>query len=122
LYIAGGVVFSCWFGAILCGMSLACVFIVMPLDKYMDKKLAASELSDESVKAALLVNKVSNDPEEDMVGVNGEHGDAQTTAVSVRDVLKFTLIFWVISLSCVTVYGEFCHSSRLVSQMAPRTG
>lgn len=106
--------FSCWFGSILCAMSLACVFAVMPIDKFMDNKIAAAAVSDEAVKASLLVNKVSNE-EEEMVPPAPE-----PMPVSIKDVMKFSFIFWVLSVSCVTVYGEI-GTTHFLSSLADRT-
>jgi MFS family permease len=68
-----GLVFACWFGALLCGASILCVLCTIPIDKAFDMKLEKlrkpllenmEQVSDTSL------NPVSNDKHNTMISVD----------------------------------------------------
>ena len=86
-------------------MSLSTVLIASPIDKWMDKQIENETKVDDDagLKASLLIGKV--DGEESIHLKSEEDIPADQVPVSVKDITKFSLIFWVLSLSCVVVYG-----------------
>lgn len=62
-----GLVFACWFGALLCGASVFCVILTMPIDKAFDLKLEKLRKPLlEDVDASVSVNPMINDGQSKM--------------------------------------------------------
>lgn len=101
------IIFALWFGAMLCGMGVVCVLITMPIDRALDTQL------DKTTKYSALQqgeNDTTNVLLSPIVGENDEKDSTSTYSteapqVSFRDVLSLSHIFWVLVVSCVTVYG-----------------
>lgn len=120
-----GIVFAFWFGTILCGFSIFCVLLTIPIDKAMDNRIARWKLeglyiltagNDET--GADSMEKTSafnfsdsgddlreNDKERDEAGSLLSNTTLQAEEVTWKDVFKLTHIFWVLVVSCVVVYG-----------------
>lgn len=97
-----GVVFACWFGAILCGLSVLFVVITMPIDRHMDEKIRAeAEQMDVEENKKALISHVEH--------TNSNHATNSLVNPSpptqLRDCLSFPVIFWVLAVSCVVIYG-----------------
>lgn len=126
---SAGVGFACWFGVIICAMSVGCVLLTMPIDAYMAKKyshkLLPQEDDNDSSHYADFNSKANAN---EIVGgetssgnnspplfshQNSTFGDDSNTEVTAvapqvqfRDVFKLKRILWVLSISCFSIYGE----------------
>lgn len=103
-----GVPFACWFGVFLCAGSLLCVVVTMPIDKYMDVK---GRVGDQVSKISHhLLATEDPDTGDDVIKFGEGGADAEDVPspppASIRDITKFSHIFWVLVMSCVVVYGE----------------
>jgi len=114
-----GIVFAFWFGTILCGFSIVCVLLTIPIDKAMDMRIvrladggglyipaATSAVEDEKAgdnnKAKSVITFAGDEETNDTQSANKLK---DTQQVQWRDVLTFTHIFWILVVSCVVVYG-----------------
>ena len=80
---------SMWVGAIICGGSLACTLMLVPIDKKIEKRL-----------------------EEE----NGESADVKVDEkIKLTDVKNFALPFWLLTISCVVVYGTVLPFNNVAS-------
>jgi hypothetical protein len=117
-------IFAMWFGAMLCGMSMICVLLTIPIDRGMDAELekitkyapvANAEVEDLAAAQRELrgsASDVANPlvPVYDMQAITEKEEQEQAEAdnaenVSFNDALKLPRIFWVLVASCVVVYG-----------------
>lgn len=112
--------FSVWFGTILCGISFVNVLIISIIDSGMDTVLNKKGLislneddNDEENREdqgpeSLRVNLLT-DQEGSMrsVAINSSDGIpiVDDKEVTFSDVFNFSHAFWVLSISCVVVYG-----------------
>jgi len=78
-----------WIGAIICGVSLGCTLLLVPIDKRMEKKLEQ---------------------------VNGESATVKSDEkISLTDVRFFKAPFWLLTLSCIVVYGTVLPFNNVAS-------
>eukprot|EP00039_Didymoeca_costata_P016515 m.297845 g.297845 ORF g.297845 m.297845 type:complete len:690 (-) comp16404_c0_seq4:67-2136(-) len=82
---------SLWVGAIICGASLACTLVLIPIDK-----LAEAKLKRDNPAAA----KIQVEEEE----------------ISLTDVRYFKLPFWLLTFSCFVVYGTVIPFNSIAGQ------
>jgi MFS family permease len=124
-----GVVFALWFGALVCGISFFCTAVIVPLDKGLDIMLEKSERMREPLLADVVENSDANDAamkqaeildrDDSLTGINstkggkgGKDSDAglddgdENTDVDIWAVKDFEIPFFVLTLSCVVVYGK----------------
>ena len=99
-----------WVGAVICGGSLLSAAMLTPVEKAAKAKLRDGERVSEDLKAALL-----EAPEPKVRSISAER--LSTSALSLKDVEEddeeirltdvknFGSIFWLLSLSCLVVYG-----------------
>eukprot|EP01031_Cornospumella_fuschlensis_P028549 gene28549-34461_t len=112
-----GVVFALWFGCILCGLSLICVVLTIPIDKAMDggSKGAYTPLLAEDLASPLhspshqdanvcLSKSIENSGEGVCLGEGEEREKEASAAPTWQDVLALKHIFWILVVSCVVVY------------------
>ncbi len=95
-----GIVFASWFGVIMCAISVLSVVITMPIDRHMEKKTQLkhhllSQFDDDDNKQRLIHNNSDEKPPP----TDPEH------KTQFRDVFKFTIIFWILCISCIAIYG-----------------
>lgn len=99
------IVFALWFGAILCGVGVGCVFLTIPLQKNAEVAtlMAKKNLGPD---ALLLEADESKELQEELL-LKGDESSLveEQEQPSIKDVTKFPVIFWVLVVSCVTVYG-----------------
>lgn len=143
---------SLWFGTLVCIMSVMCVLVVMPIDKYMDMKMglhkealsikdletlrrsnskasAASLLSHKNSRVhsratneltKKLINESAHYNEEELGegGYGDENAEEEVIEVpQLKDVFKFSRIFWVLVFSCVVVYGSVLPFNNVSSSL-----
>lgn len=116
-----GVGFALWFGAILCGSSVMCTIGIASVSKsfemYMERFQSIGDAS------ALLGGDNDEDEEADRLAADDIADDAPiggtavstklstktnrtvVNEVSFKDVLSFDHAFWILTVSCVVVYG-----------------
>lgn len=82
---ADGVVFASWFGAILCAGSVGAVLATLPVDKSFDKFRDSNSIN--------------------TVGKDKVKSDEPENKISLRDVLSFRRLFWLLVVICILVYG-----------------
>lgn len=119
-----GVVFALWFGALVCGISFFCTSLIIPIDKGLDIVLEKSE----KMREPLLTDVVENsdakqeeilDRDDSFTGLNSTKGgkssdvlsdngseDGNAADVDIWAVKDFEIPFFVLTLSCVVVYGK----------------
>lgn len=105
---SSGVVFASWFAVVLCAMSVMCVVITMPIDRYFDKMslLQHSLLSTEDVEdnKGLLVKTVDG-RDHLLVGGEEQQPQAPVNTTQFKDIFSFSKTFWILAISCVAIYG-----------------
>lgn len=80
---------SMWIGAIICGASLGVTLLLVPIDKRMEKKLEK---------------------------VNGESATVKSDEkISLTDVRYFKAPFWLLTVSCIVVYGTVLPFNNVAS-------
>ncbi len=132
--IASGVdiEFALWFGVILCGGTILSVLAISAIDKKLEIELASNGRrsfsallteDDEEVAVDLRGSASSSKDPNRTVSVDKEgvkHRAISTEQVpsvlaekkpeneiQFRDMFKFKQVFWILSIICVVVYGEF---------------
>jgi MFS family permease len=108
--------FAFWFGVILCGSSVLSAVLIASFDKHFDKLLL------EQKGAHGLLLDADNEEEEEVVlggsrgsktlgtsllGADGKPKEEESKAPEFREVFDFKHIFWIITVICVVVYGEY---------------
>lgn len=112
---SSGVVFASWFGAILCGASVLCVLLTIPIDKHMDDKCKQDQ--DNAMCEALLKDvaadseRLSKSAKVNDLGSDDEPKAAES--INLMDTFKLPFIFWVLVISCIVVYGKNVQASQL---------
>ena len=130
-----GVVFALWFGAIICGISFGCTMLIVPVDRGMDIVLEKSEKLRRPLLAEAVENGESTNPlverENSINGIDSTKGSIKATSKSIGDeegsdsggvnndinfsaILTFSRPFWVLTVSCVVVYGKYITDIVLV--------
>lgn len=123
--------FSVWFGTFLCGISFLNVLVISIVDGGMDaalnKKGALISLNEndeentESETQESLRTTLLSDQEGSMRSVTINSGDAAADIddkkVSFSDVFNFSHAFWVLSISCVVVYGCILPFNNIASAL-----
>jgi MFS family permease len=100
--------FALWFGVILCGASVLSAVTIASFDKHMDMLLV-------NQKAAHgLLNNTDDDEQHVALGqslVDGPHSGSRQEPEKVEpkfnEVFSFKQVFWIITIICVIVYGEW---------------
>jgi MFS family permease len=147
--------FALWFGAILTGASILCVFAISSLDQMFEsteddtndangdirKPLldVGAENVERSESKHLVVSKKSHaniDDDDDVMDSFGSHGGGDIDVVGkvavagaggsdndacsdpqLRDVLSFSQAFWLLTVSCVVVYGCVLPFNNIASSL-----
>ena len=107
------IVFSFWFGAILCGVSFLCALCMFPIDKSIEDIIMRNK---EQQEGGLLSNgleaKLLADSSDDVTeGNNGERD------VRLVDGLKLPYAFWVLVVACMVVYGCVLPFNNIASSL-----
>ncbi|GMH54858.1 hypothetical protein TrRE_jg6886, partial [Triparma retinervis] len=125
----GGTAAALWFGVAVCGGSLVMAIALYPIDKKAQRAIEKSN-GDEDLNASLLSNdgnnpaleppkKVRSKSADNMRAVSTERLSAAALSMSnmmddddeveeeinLSDALNFGTMFWLLSLSCLVVYG-----------------
>mmetsp|Transcript_1682 Transcript_1682/g.2961 ORF Transcript_1682/g.2961 Transcript_1682/m.2961 type:complete len:576 (+) Transcript_1682:21-1748(+) len=114
---SSGVPFAFWFGAILCGVSLGCALLVVPIDAATSAQI---EKNREEEQGALQFN--GQDSKHNLIdGQNnskelGEDEDDEEE-VKMSEALSFPLPFWILVVSCVVVYGCVLPFNNIASSL-----
>jgi MFS family permease len=108
LYQDDGIEFALWFGVILLVVAFGCAIVVFVLDKWAENKIIESEQRLSDYRAAhpdLLENA-------DVNGADGVESPRSPTAAAAAakemrfgEILSFGRLYWLLSVSCVVVYG-----------------
>jgi hypothetical protein len=106
---SSGVPFAFWFGAILCGVSLGCALLVVPIDAATS---AAIEKNKEDEATTLKFNSQDSKSE-----VHREEEEEEVEVVKMSEALNFPLPFWILVVSCVVVYGCVLPFNNIASSL-----
>jgi MFS family permease len=88
--------YAMWLGFLICIISMLCVFAAVAIDYYTEKRIKKS--NDKASERLLAAERGSD------AAILPEDDAEATDDVNLGDVLKFQGLFWVLCLSCVSVY------------------
>ncbi|GMH95609.1 hypothetical protein TrST_g6790 [Triparma strigata] len=117
-----GVSMALWVGALICGGSLFTAFMIVPIDKAATKRLKDATKFNDDLTSSLLEdgedgggnNRSKASSFDGIRAVSAErmstsamllHEDIDEEEIRLTDVKNFGVIFWLLSLSCLVVYG-----------------
>lgn len=114
-----GVVFALWFGALVCGISFFCTSLIIPIDKGLDIVLEKSEKMREPLLSDVVENSDTREDSDSITGLNSTKGGNKSEGgrdsdeeeevnndINIWAVKDFEVPFFVLTLSCVVVYGK----------------
>ena len=112
--------FAFWFGTMLCAGSLFCTICIFSIDKGLDavikknKRKLGIEDSD-TLNSPLLTDgeKENNSLMQDEKNDN----DQESEQVQIKDALKLAFPFWLLTVSCVVVYGCVLPFNNIASSL-----
>ncbi|GMI15107.1 hypothetical protein TrLO_g4155 [Triparma laevis f. longispina] len=113
-----GVSLALWVGALICGGSLFTAFMIVPIDKSASKRLKDSRKANDDLTTSLLEDggkdRSKTSSFDGIRAVSAErlstsamllHDEEEDEEIRLTDVKNFGVIFWLLSLSCLVVYG-----------------
>lgn len=111
--------FASWFGTILCGISVLNTVVISSIDKAYDatgKSDAARPLIDDDEEASkTAIARKTDDADDDLDALAALDGEEPTVAFS--DIFTFSQAFWLLSVSCVVVYGCVLPFNNIASKL-----
>jgi len=123
LYQSESITFALWFGVIMLCIAFGCSIIVFVIDRWAERKIAASEQrlrthlasSNNLIDNVQLSSSSSAAADDDEVVPTSPNTAIAVTAAAAttpaekemrfKEILQFGRLFWLLSLSCVVVYG-----------------
>jgi MFS family permease len=120
LALIGGVVLAAWFGAFLLGLGVVSVLIMIPIDATAEASLKQDEKSEDvsespfnsgAHESLLSYERRSSDACKLTSGIEkrketNPHDSAPKSDVSLSNVFKFRFPYWMLTASCLLIYGE----------------
>ena len=104
-------------GSVICGCSLACTVLIVPLDKAAEERVTKAADRAQTIRSQMAQAGASGD--EEPPHPTGEATRTRSTSYDIAGqeepgsgggnlgaVFKFGLPFWLIAFGCVVVYGE----------------
>ena len=129
LALSGGVVLASWFGSLLLGIGVVSVLLMLPIDTAAEKliredpdgklhscveeallgtdtSVLISEKSEESASEKILETEENTDQAASSESL-GSQKNSSHNEIQLSNVFKFKFPYWMLSLSCLLIYGTF---------------
>lgn len=114
---SAGIEFALWFGAILCGISVFCTVCIASINKSFDLYMESHKdggllaINDEQDQEGQLIENESSK------SAGSTESDEAKDPVKLSDVFSFKQAFWIVTLSCVVVYGCVLPFNNIASSL-----
>ena len=110
------ITFALWFGAILCGNSVMCTLGISSVNKSFDLYLQRYKSIGDTTPLTDSPDGIPSGDGEQVANQDEEEGQEReddsdskkkkaASDVKFKDVLSFKHAFWILTISCVVVYG-----------------